>query len=136
MALSSTKIKKLQEVTDRFAKTGKMWETGSSLNVITKALAEVLGKTNVCINVPYATFNCRGTANAVAEDVEGLMPFSNARKSEDACTTLFYGGTPIHRGNYIPFQSSADVYHISKMEIDGDVVNIWLEKGNSYHAFM
>lgn len=136
MPLSSTKIKKLQEVTDRFAKTGKMWETDSQLNVITKKLAEVLDETKICINVPYATFNCRGTANAVAEDVEGLMPFSNARKNEDECTTLFYGCIPVHQGNYIPFLSSADCYHILKMEISGDTVNIWLEKGNSYHAFM
>lgn len=136
MALTSTKVKELHAVVESFTKTGRMWEMGSQLDTITKRLAEVLGETKICINVPYATFNCRGTANAVAEDVKGLMPFSNARKTEDECTTLFYGGLPVRRGNYIPFLSSADVYHISKMEINEDVVNIWLEKGNSYHVFM
>ena len=136
MALTKKQFENLHQVVSKFTAKNCKFGLGFQLNTITKALAEVLGETKVCINVPYATFNCRGTAKAVAEDVEGLMPFSKYRKDEDECTTLFYGGLPIRRSNYIPFQSSADVYHIERMEICKDVINFWLIKGNSYHMLM
>lgn len=126
----------LDEFESKFSRKHTMWETGYALDSITRELADLLGDTKVCINVPYSTFNCRGTARLVYEDVSGLMPFSDNRKYEDECTTLFYGGSPIRRGNYIPFLSTADRYHVKKVEIDDDVVNIWLEKGNNVNMFM
>ena len=117
MKLTKETIYKLKEIELKYAPSNKMWATGYDIRYITKALAETLGNKMVLIHVPYSNFVCNGPANNVDSDVKGLMPFSKTRKSEDECTTLFYGDKPITRRNYIPFLSSADVYYISQMNI-------------------
>lgn len=134
--MTNDKISEFNNVVKKFFRTNRMWETGYGLDYITSELAKVLENTKVCINLPYATFNCHGCANIVAEDVKGLMPFSKNPKSEDECTTLFYGSSKIHRGNYIPFLSSSDRFHVKNVEFDDNVINIWLEKGNNANMFM
>ena len=136
MKLTKKQINAIKEVETKFTPTHKMWATGYSLPYITEALAEVLGNKTVLIHVPYSNFICKGSANNVNSDVKGLMPFSKTRKSEDKCTTLFYGDKPINRGNYIPFLSSADVYYISKMNITEDYVEVNLIKGDNIGMFM
>lgn len=136
MALSKKKLAEFNEVADNFKVKRKMWEMGTKFDTMTAAFAQVLGNTKMCINLPYSTFNCRGTAKAIADDVKGVMPFSKTPKNENDCTTLFYGSTPIHCGNYIPFLSNVDYFHVDKIEVSGDVVNVWLVKGNSPYTFM
>lgn len=136
MKLTKSQINALKEVELNFKQTHKMWETGYSLPRITTPLAEVLGNKTVLIHVPYSNFICKGSANIVDSDVKGLMPFSKTRKSEDECSTLFYGERPIERKNYIPFLSSADVYFIEKMNITEDCVEINLIKGDNAGMFM
>ena len=136
MSLSKKKLAEFNEVADNFKVKGIKWEMGAKLDTMTAAFAQVLGNTKMCINVPYSTFNCRGTAKSIADDVKGLMPFSKTPKSENDCTTLFYGDNPIHRGNYLPFLSGSDYFHVDKIEVSGDVINVWLKKGNSPYTFM
>lgn len=136
MKLTKKTICKLKEIELKYAPSNKMWATGYDLRYITGALAETLGKKNVLIHVPYSNFVCNGPANNVDSDVKGLMPFSKTRKSEDECTTLFYGDKPITRHNYIPFLSSADVYYISQMNINDDNVEVNLVKGPNAGMFM
>jgi len=136
MKLSKNKIEALKEIESKFGPNMKMWATGYSLPHITGALAEVLGKTGVVIKVPYSNFVCRGTANDVDSDVKGLMPFSKTRKSEDECTTLFYGETPIDKKNYIPFQGGCDVFYVSKINITAYWVEVELVKAPHVGMFM
>lgn len=134
--LSEKKIAALMEVHKKFSRTGRMWETGYPLPRITEAIAEAIGDAYVQIHVPYATFVCRGKATDVDSDVKGLMPFSKTRKSEESCTTLFYGDKKITRGNYIPFQGGCDVYHITSINVTDGCVDVQLEKGNNSAMFM
>ena len=136
MKLTKKQINALKEIELKFGPSFKMWATGYSLPRITEALAEVLVKKTVLIHVPYSNFVCKGSANIVDVDVKGLMPFSKTRKSEDECSTLFYGETPITPRNYIPFLSCADVYYITKMNINEDYVEIDLVKGPNAWMFM
>ena len=135
MKFGKKKTEGIEELKKKYVSHG-MWSTGYQLDDITKGIAEVLGKTKVHINVPYSNFNCHGEAIKVAKDVKGLMPFSKTRKSEDKCTTLFYGDKPINKSNYIPFLSSADVYYISQMNINDDNVEVNLVKGPNAGMFM
>lgn len=134
--LSEKKIAALMEVHKKFARTGRMWETGYRLSYITEEIAKAIGDYNVQIHVPYATFVCRGKATDVDSDVKGLMPFSKTRKSEESCTTLFYGDKKITRGNYIPFQGGCDVYHITSVSVVDGCVDVQLEKGRNCDMFM
>lgn len=133
---SQEELAALKDVEKKFARTGRMYETGHSLPRITETLAEILGSNNIQVQIPYSTFVCRGKAIDVDADVKGLMPFSKTRKTEDQCTTLFYGENRISRSNYIPFQASNNVYHISSIEVVDGCVNVRLEKGNNSGMFM
>ena len=135
MKFGKKKTEGIEELKKKYVSHG-MWATGYSLPYITEALAEVLGNKTVLIHVPYSNFICKGSANNVNSDVKGLMPFSKTRKSEDKCTTLFYGDKPINKSNYIPFLSSADVYYISQMNINDDNVEVNLVKGPNAGMFM
>lgn len=134
--LSEKEVIALMDVWNNFKRTGRMWETGYRLSYITEEIAKAIGDYDVRIHVPYFTFVCRGKATDVDSDVKGLMPFSKTRKSEDECTTLFYGDKPVHRGNYIPFQGGCDVYHITSISVADGCVDVCLEKGNNSDMFM
>lgn len=136
MKFGQKKIEGLEQLKQKFTEHGS-YPTGYQLDTITKALAEVLGKTRVHINVPYSNFNCHGEAKKVAKDVYGLMPFSKARVSYDDVTTLYYGDNHINRGNYLPFLADVDCFYIKNIDTTGSLwVTIDLVKGPSWRTYL
>ena len=114
-----------------------MWSTGYQLDDITKDIAEVLGKTKVHINVPYSNFNCHGTANKVAKDVIGLMPFSKNPININKVTTLYYGCNPITSKSYLPFLSEVDCFFIENIDMTGSsCITINLVKGPNWRMYL
>lgn len=110
---------------------------GWSLKSITKKVAELYGSKHIQINVPYDNFNCKGTANKVAKEVEGLTPFSKNRMDEENVTTLFYGDELANsRKNYFPFQSVYDVYFVKNVTTQNKVVVIDLMDAPNYRMYL
>ena len=83
---------------------------------------------NFLINTGYSSFNCHGNINDIIDDINGLMPFAQIRKSPTECTTLFYGKQPITKGNYLPFLSSHDTFKFQSIEVLGKEIIINLKK--------
>ena len=136
MRFGQKKTQGIEELRKKFVARGYM-PTGYQLDSITKALAEVLGKTKVHINVPYSNFNCHGEAVKVAKDVKGLMPFSTARVPFDEVTTLYYGDNHITRGNYLPFQAEVDCFYIKNIDTTGALwVTVDVVKGPSWRTYL
>ena len=76
MKIGKKKTEVIAELFERFKTREGFGVTGHKLDKIAQALSESLANTKIHINVPYHSFNCHGTANKVAKDVIGLMPFS------------------------------------------------------------
>lgn len=110
---------------------------GFSLKTIAERVAELYGSTHVKINVPYYGFNCNGTANKIAKDVCGLMPFSKKKISEKNITTLYYGDKLANKsGYYFPFQGECNVYFIDNVEMINKVVVINLIDAPSWRTYL
>lgn len=134
-----TTEEKCKLVFDRFSEKGKMWETGSSLPVIAEFIAKVFGDSVVKINLPYANFNCVGPASKIAWESDRLMPYPKSKEHIEYgdATTMFYGHTPIERGNFLPFLADVSCYHVSKYSFSADGMPIFhLAKGNSWRTFL
>lgn len=130
----------LTQALDTFVKKGKTYEIGSSLLSITEAIACVIGEQEIIIYLPYGSFRCKGKAKQVYEDVLYLTPFMGGNCCDiNHTSTLFYGETKCKNGNYMPFQSDCDVFHVASCthyKKRGDVVIIRLEKGMSWRALL
>jgi copper chaperone CopZ len=110
---------------------------GKSLKVITKRIAELYGSKHVQINVPYSNFNCKGTANRIAKEVSGLMPFAKERLDIEKATTLFYDNEIVNkRKYYLPFQSNCDVFFVDKVRTENNVVVVDLMKAPNWRAYL
>ena len=136
MRFGQKKTQGIEELKKKYVSHG-MWSTGYQLDDITKGIAEVLGKTNVHINVPFSNFNCHGEAIKVAKDVKGLMPFTKSPISFNEVTTLFYGDDHITSRNYLPFLAEVDCFYIKNIDTTGSLlVTVDLEKGPSWRAYL
>ena len=136
MRFGQKKMQGIEELRKQFVSHG-YYPIGYQLDTITKAIAEVLGKTKVHINVPYSNFNCHGEAIKVAKDVKSLMPFSTERVSFDKVTTLYYGDNHVNRGNYLPFLADVDCFYIKNIDTSGALwVTVDLEKGPSWRTYL
>ena len=129
-------MRKSDIIKEQFKKGEGFGVCGFSLATIAKKVAELYGSTHVKINVPYADFNCKGTANKVAKDVCGVMPFAKNRVEVNDTTTLFYGDTKVKKSNYLPFQSDTDVYFVDNVSMNGKVVVINLVKAPSWRVYL
>ena len=102
--------------------------TGSALNIIAKRVAELYGNKHIQIN---------GTADKVAKDVVGVMPFSKKRVRIEDTTTLFYGDKCVKKPSYyLPFQSSCDVFFISSVNDINGTIEINLIKAPSWRTYL
>ena len=125
-----------QSMVRKFGKKEGFGVSGSSLEQIAIAAAELYGSKHIKINFPYHGFNCQGTANRVAKEVSGLMPFAKKRLSEDDMTTMFYEEKQIcGRGYYLPFQSECDVFFVESVK-SGKVVEINLIKAPTWREYL
>ena len=109
---------------------------GTSLKGITKRVAELYGSKKVQINVPYSNFNCKGTANRIAKEISGLMPYSKDTIKIEKTKTLFYGEKKVSVGNYLPFQSECDVYFIKNITTQNNVLVIDLMKAPTWRMYL
>lgn len=111
--------------------------TGSALSIIAKRVAELYGSKHIQINVPYHGFNCKGTANKVAKDVVGVMPFSKKRVRIEDTTTLFYGDKCVKKPSYyLPFLGDCDVFFISSVNDINGIIEINLIKAPSWRMYL
>lgn len=130
-------MKKSDIIKKEFGKREGFGASGFSLNTIAEKVAELYGSKHVQINVPYSDFNCKGTANRIAKEVSGLMPFAKNRFEIENATTLFYGNKIVNRrGFYLPFQGECDVYFIENVSTQNNVVIINLMKAPSWRAYL
>lgn len=136
MKISKKKLEILTETANKFKPSGS-WSTGYQLDFISEGFANILGNTKIRINVPYAGFNCRGTANKIAKDVKGLMPFSNKRIAFSRVTTLYYVDDHVKQSNYLPFLSSSDCFYVKDIDTsDSDYIVINLVKGANWRMYL
>lgn len=121
---------------EKFGKREGFGVCGFSLPTITKTIAELYGSKHVKINVPYHGFNCKGTANKVAKDVCGVMPFAKKKVEVENTTTLFYGDNIVNRDGYLPFWSECDVFFIENVTTRNKVLVIDLIKAPSWREYL
>ena len=137
MKIGKIKTEAIAELLERFKVRNGFGVTGYKLDIIAKALSEALDNTKVHINVPDSTFNCHGTANKVAKDISGLMPFSKNPININEVTTLYYEYDPITQKSYLPFLSDADCFFIENIDITGSLyITINLVKGPNWRMYL
>ena len=137
MKIVKKKTEIIAELFERFKTREGFGVTAYKLDTITQALSESLANTEVHINVPYNSFNCHGTANKVAKDVIGLMPFSKNSININNVTTLYYGCKPITLKSYLPFLSEVDCFFIENIDMTGSsCITINLVKGPNWRMYL
>ena len=137
MKIVKKKTEIIAELFERFKTREGFGVTAYKLDTITQALSESLSNTKIHINVPYHSFNCHGTANKVAKDVIGLMPFSKNSININNVTTLYYGCKPITSQSYLPFLSEVDCFFIENIDMTGSsCITINLVKGPSWRMYL
>ena len=137
MKIGKNKTEAIDELCESFKVRNGFGVTGYKLDIIAKALSEALDNTKVHINVPDSTFNCHGTANKVAKDIIGLMPFSKNPININNVTTLYYGCKPITSQSYLPFLSEVDCFFIENIDTRGSsCIIINLVKGPSWRMYL
>ena len=130
MKIGKKKTEVITELFEKFKIHKGFGVTGHKLDKIAQALSESLANTEVHINVPYNSFNCHGTANKIAKDVIGLMPFSKNPININNVTTLYYGCSPITSKSYLPFLSEVDCFFFFFFDITGSsCITIYLVNG-------
>ena len=137
MKIVKKKTEIIAELFERFKTREGFGVTAYKLDTITQALSESLANTEVHINVPYNSFNCHGTANKIAKDVIGVMPFSKNPININNVTTLYYGCKPITSKSYLPFLSEVDCFFIENIDMSGSsCITINLVKGPNWRMYL
>ena len=137
MKIGKKKAEVIAELFERFKTREGFGVTAHKLDTIAQALSESLSNTKIRINIPYHSFNCHGTANKVAKDVIGLMPFSKNPININNVTTLYYGCKPITSQSYLPFLSDVDCFFIENIDMRGSsCIIINLVKGPSWRMYL
>ena len=137
MKIGKKKTEVIAELFERFKTREGFGVTGHKLDTIAHALSESLSNTKIRINIPYHSFNCHGTANKVAKDVIGVMPFSKNPININNVTTLYYGCKPITSQSYLPFLSEVDCFFIENIDMRGSsCIIINLVKGPSWRMYL
>lgn len=137
MKIGKKKTEVIAELFERFKTREGFGVTGHKLDTIAQALSESLSNTKIRINIPYHSFNCHGTANKVAKDVIGVMPFSKNPININNVTTLYYGCNPITSQSYLPFLSEVDCFFIENIDMRGSsCIIINLVKGPSWRMYL
>ena len=108
---------------------------GWPMPMIAKELSAQYGSKHIKINVPYHTFNCKGTANRIAKEVIGRMPFSE-KPIKEGFKTFFYGDEMANNTNYIPFLSKYDVYWVDSIGMENKEIVINLSKAPNYTEYL
>ena len=137
MKIKKNKTEAIAELLERFKVRNGFGVTGYKLDVIAKALSEALCNIEVHINFPDSTFNCHASANKVAKDISGLMPFSKNPINMNEVTTLYYGYDPITQKSYLPFLSDADCFFIENIDMAGSLcITVNLAKGPNWRMYL
>lgn len=137
MKIGKKKTEVIAELFERFKTREGFGVTGHKLDTIAQALSESLSNTKIRINIPYHSFNCHGTANKVAKDVIGVMPFSKNPININNVTTLYYGCNPITSQSYLPFLSEVDCFFIENIDMRvSSCIIINLVKGPSWRMYL
>lgn len=137
MKIGKKKTEVIAELFERFKIRDGFGVTAHKLDTIAQALSESLSNTKIRINIPYHSFNCHGTANKVAKDVIGVMPFSKNPININNVTTLYYGCKPITSQSYLPFLSEFDCFFIENIDMRGSsCITINLVKGPNWRMYL
>ena len=130
-------MKKIDILIKEFGYREGFGVTGSSLETITKKVAELFDSKHIRINVPYYGFNCKGTANKIAREISGLTPFSKKRIDVENTTTLFYDDKQVNKhGYYLPFQGECNVYFVEKTRKNNNIIIIDLIKAPNWKSYL
>lgn len=122
---------------EKFRKREGFGVCGSYLPTIAKTIAELYGSKHIQINLPYNGFNCKGTANKVAKDVCGVMPFAKEKVEMKDTTTLFYDNIIVNKASYyLPFLSECDVFFIESITTINKVLVVNLMKAPSWREYL
>ena len=137
MKIGKKKTEIIAELFERFKTREGFGVTGHKLDTIAQALSESLSNTKIRINIPYHSFNCHGTANKVAKDISGLIPFSKNPININEVTTLYYGYDLITQKSYLPFLADADCFFIENINMtSSSLITINLVKGPSWRMYL
>ena len=128
-------MNKAHEILKKFAPRDGFGAMGFPLDIIAKDVAKLYKSRHIRFNVPYYNFNCRGTANRIAKEVVGVMPFSKKPLDEATTTTFFYGDKKFEKG-YLPFLSIYDVYYVTSAKKEGNEIVFDLVKGQNRYMYL
>ncbi len=130
-------MNKLESLKKKYRKREGFGVCGSSLALIAEDFAKQYGSKHIEFKLPYHNFNCKGTANRIAKEVCGLMPFTKKEFDIEKATTLFYGDKLVNKCSYyLPFQSECDVFFIESIIKSNNVLVVNLIKAPCWREYL